>query len=98
MPSEVLCNQLTMMSQALQQAVHIISVSDITVEHVALSKKACQDYQAHSRGDHRRAKQRAAEIEARKEYIENKRRAIVSGVFVNHTLGLVSQRGRERSM
>lgn len=80
MPSEVLCNQLTMMSEALQQAVHIISTSDIAAEQLALSKKACQDYQAHCRGDHRRAVQRAAEIESRKEFIENKRRAIVGEV------------------
>ena len=68
-----------MMSQALQQAVRIISTSDITAEQLALSKKACQDYHAHSRGDHRRALQRANEIEARKEFIENKRKAIVGG-------------------
>lgn len=80
MPSEVLCSQLTMMSQALQQAVHIISSSDLAAEQLALSKRVCQDYQAHLRGDHRRALQRAAEIEARKEFIENERKAIVSEI------------------
>lgn len=78
MPSEVLCNQLTTMSQALQQAVRIISASEIAAEHQASSKKACQTYQAHCRSDYRKTIQRGAEIEARKEFIENQRRALVS--------------------
>lgn len=79
MPSEILCNQLMTMSQALQQAVHIISASDIAAEQQTSSKKACHTYQAHCRSDYRKTMQRGAEIEARKEFIENQRRAIVSG-------------------
>ena len=79
MPSEILCSQLTMMSQALQQAVHIISATDLVAEQQALAKKACQNYQVHCRSDIRRANQRSADIEARKEFIENERKAIVSG-------------------
>ena len=67
------------MSQALQQAVRIISASEIAVEQQAASKKACQTYQAHCRSDYRKTMQRGAEIEARKEFIENQRRALVSG-------------------
>lgn len=81
MPSEVLCNQLTIMSQALQQAVHIISSSELASEAAATSKRAAQDYHAHSRGDHRRMLQRGQDIEARKEFIENERKAIVGGVM-----------------
>ena len=79
MPSEILCNQLTVMSQALQQAVRIISTSELAAEVAATSKRACHDYQVHHRADHRRALQRAQEIEARKEFIENKRKEIVGG-------------------
>ena len=79
MPSEVLCNQLTVMSQALQQAVRIISSSELASEAAAASKRACQDYHVHSRGDHRRTLQRGQDIEARKEFIENERKAIVGG-------------------
>ena len=37
MPSEALCNQLTLMSQALQQAVRIINAKDIQVEQTPQS-------------------------------------------------------------
>ncbi len=80
MPSKVLCNQLTVMSQALQQAARIISTSELEAEDAAASKRACQDYHGHCRGDHRRALQRGQDIEARKEFIENERKAIVGGV------------------
>lgn len=80
MPSEVLCSQLTVMSQALQQAVRILSASELAAESAAVSKRACQDYHVHSRSDHRKATQRGQDIEARKEFIENEKKKIVGGV------------------
>lgn len=71
MPSEVLCNQLTLMSQALQQAVRIINAKEIHAEQLVVAKKTSADYQTHQRGDHRQVLQRKQLIEARKEYIEN---------------------------
>lgn len=71
MPSEMLCNQLTLMSQALQQAVRIINSKDIHSEQGVLAKKTSTDYQNHQRGDHRQVLQRKQMIEARKEFIEN---------------------------
>ena len=59
------------MSQALQQAVRIISVKEISAEQQAMAKKTCNDYQTHHRGDHRQVLARKALIEARKEFIEN---------------------------
>ena len=81
MPSEVLCNQLTLMSQALQQAVRIITVKDIHGEQQAMAKKTCLDYQNHQRGDHRQVLQRKQLIEARKEFIENTQKKKVSTRF-----------------
>ena len=71
MPSEMLCNQLTLMSQALQQVVRIISSKEIHSEQGVLAKKTSTDYQNHQRGDHRQVLQRKQMIEARKEFIEN---------------------------
>ena len=71
MPSEILCNQLTLMSQALQQAARIINSKEIHNEQGVLAKKTCTDYQNHQRGDHRQVLQRKQMIEARKEFIEN---------------------------
>ena len=71
MPSEMLCNQLTLMSQALQQAVRIISSKELHSEQGVLAKKTSTDYQNHQRGDHRQVLQRKQMIEARKEFIEN---------------------------
>lgn len=71
MPSEMLCNQLTLMSQALQQAVRIINSKEIHTEQQTLAKKTSTDYQNHQRGDHRQVLQRKQMIEARKEFIEN---------------------------
>ncbi len=72
MPSEVLCYQLTTMSNALQQAVRIISAPEIHKEQLDATKRTYQDYQVHCRGDHRRVIQRGQDIEARKEFIESK--------------------------
>lgn len=71
MPSEVLCNQLTLMSQALQQAVKIITGKEIHSEQQVMAKRAAVDYHTHQRGDHRQVLQRKQLIEARKEFIEN---------------------------
>lgn len=71
MPSEMLCNQLTLMSQALQLAVRIINSKEIHSEQGVLAKKTSTDYQNHQRGDHRQVLQRKQMIEARKEFIEN---------------------------
>ena len=78
MPSEVLCNQLTLMSQALQQAVRIISAKDIHAEQLVMAKKTSTEYQSHQRGDHRQVLQRKQLIEARKEFIENTQKEKVS--------------------
>lgn len=77
MPSEILCNQLIIMAQALQQAVRIVAASEQEAEQQAAAKRACQGYQVHARGDHRRAMQRGGDIEARKEFIESQRRDMV---------------------
>lgn len=90
MPSEILCSQLTVMSQALQQVVRIVSSMDLKAEQQAISKKACQDYQVHSRGDHRRAQQRGKDIEDRKEFIENQRNALVGVATVGWVCGVRS--------
>ena len=80
MPSDVLCHQLTSITHALQQAVCIISASEIRAEHLEATKRTYQDYQVHCRGDHRKAVQRSQEIENRKEFIESRNKAKVSGV------------------
>ncbi|KAL5471152.1 hypothetical protein EMCRGX_G029236 [Ephydatia muelleri] len=70
LPSEILCNQLAAMSQALQQAVKKISgesEAQLAAEH---RKSVMQDCLQHARQDHRIANQRKNMIEARKEYIE----------------------------
>ena len=72
------------MSQALQQAVSIVSAIDLEAERLAVAKKACQDYLVHSRSDYRRSQQRGKEIEDRKEYIENQRNALVSAACVRN--------------
>jgi len=72
MPSEILCNQLTTMTHALQQAVRIISAPEIRKEHLEATKRTYQDYQVHCRGDHRKLMQRSLDIEARKEFIESR--------------------------
>ena len=77
MPSEVLCNQLTLMSQALQQAARIVTSKEIHSEQQVLAKKTCTDYQNHQRGDHRQVLLRKQMIEARKEFIENTQKAKV---------------------
>ena len=81
MPSEMLCNQLTLMSQALQQAVRIISSKEIHTEQQMLAKKTSTDYQNHQRGDHRQVLQRKQMIEARKEFIENTQKEKVHHAF-----------------
>ncbi|XP_064383667.1 eukaryotic translation initiation factor 3 subunit A-like isoform X2 [Halichondria panicea] len=75
MPSEVLCSQLTRMSEALQQAVRIIAQQEIETELMANAKKATQEYIGHFRGDHRQMSQRKNLVESRKEFIENTNKA-----------------------
>ncbi len=77
MPSEVLCSQLTRMSEALQQAVRIIAQQEIETELMANAKKASQEYIGHFRGDHRQMSQRKNLVESRKEFIENTNKAKV---------------------
>ena len=90
MPSEMLCNQLILMSQALQQAVRIVSVKELQTEREANSRKSLLDYQQHMRGDHRQALSRKQLIEARKEFIENLAKAKVWFVCVHWRLRIVS--------
>ncbi len=77
MPSDVLCNQLTLLSEALQQAARIVSEHDIQTEQVANAKKTSQVYIGHYRADHRHMTQRKNLIESRKEFIENTNKARV---------------------
>lgn len=79
MPSEVLCSQLTLMSEALQQAARIISLQELETERQSSAKKTSQEYIGHFRGDHRQMTQRKNLIESRKEFIENTNKAKVSG-------------------
>ena len=88
MPSEVLCNQLTSMTHALQQAVRIISAPEIRTEQLDATKRTYQDYQVHCRGDHRRATQRSHDIEARKEFIESRNKEKVRKEYLDVSLVL----------
>ncbi len=77
MPSGVLCSQLTLLSEALQQAARIVSEHDIQNEQAASAKKTSQEYIGHHRSDHRHMTQRKNLIESRKEFIENTNKARV---------------------
>ena len=72
MPSEVLCKQLVVVSQALQDAVHIIRESELKDEASVTYRKSIQECRDHSKHDHKVALQRKNLIETRKEYIESK--------------------------
>jgi len=77
MPSVVLCSQLTMMSEALQQAVRIISQKDLEQQQLEITRKTSLEYTGHFRGDHRSMTNRKTLIEARKEFIESTNKAKV---------------------
>ena len=77
MPSEVLCNQLSMVFHALRQVVSVVSLGLQEEERDVRNSHVLKDYQQHLRPDRRAILQRKQLIEARKEFIENKSRAKV---------------------